>query len=89
MKKVAKTDEATDLQTPTQEGRATRRRKKLYVEKHLRIHADYVARLEALTPWLETQPDLAPSGKLLLADRMRLAMVTGIDALEARQRDSH
>ena len=84
---MTKVRQEKDLQeVPADVSVARRRRKKLYIEKHLRLHADYVTRLDELNPWLEEQPDLAPAGSLKLADRLRLAVRIGIETLEARQK---
>jgi hypothetical protein len=52
------------------------------VTQHIRIHRQYVERLEALAAALEASEEFAPSGRLLKQDRLRLALRVGIETLE-------
>jgi hypothetical protein len=54
------------------------------VTQHIRIHRQYVERLDALAGDLEASEDFAPSGRLLKQERLRLALRIGIEALENR-----
>jgi hypothetical protein len=57
-------------------------KRKHYIERTVRFHAEFLARLDALTPWLEAQADYAPTGKLGAGEKLRLALREGIRALE-------
>jgi hypothetical protein len=53
-----------------------------FVTKHIRIHRQYVERLEAIAGALEASEEFAPGGRLLKQDQLQLALRIGIEALE-------
>jgi hypothetical protein len=61
-------------------------KKKNFTVRNVRIHKDFIQRLEALTPHLEAMGEYAPGGILKEGDKLRLALCAGIEALEKRVR---
>ena len=64
------------------------RGKKHYIERTVRMHTEYLSRLDQLAPWLESQADLAPDGVLKAGERLRLALCIGIEALERKKQEA-
>lgn len=54
----------------------------------LRLSEGLLADFEAIRPAILTRPDLAPRGKISLADVLRLALVRGYRALVEELRDT-